>query len=68
MNARRASIRAQAPGYAAANASRSALVGERDPVLDVRREVRSAGRRDDVDLERHPGRGAGSSSPARSAS
>ena len=30
-------------------------VGEGDPVLDVRREVVRAGRRDDVDLERHPG-------------
>ena len=31
------------------------LVGERDAVLDVRREVGRSGRGDDVDLERHPG-------------
>ena len=30
-------------------------VGERHAVLDVRREIVGAGRRDDVDLERHPG-------------
>ena len=30
-------------------------VGEGDAVLDVRREVRRARRRDDVDLHRHPG-------------
>ena len=30
-------------------------VGERDAVLDVGREVVGPGRRDDVDLERHPG-------------
>ena len=30
------------------------FIGERDSVLDVRREVVRPGRRDDVDLERHP--------------
>src|SRR5437867_9876701 len=39
------------------------LVGDRDAVLDVRREVLRSGRGDDVDLQGHPGaeldRGAG---------
>ena len=31
------------------------IVGERDPVFDVRREVLGPGRRNHVDLQRHPG-------------
>ena len=55
MNVRRAWIRAQASGYAAANAVAQARIGEGDPVLDVGREPWRSGGRDDVHLQRHPG-------------
>ena len=39
------------PGYRAANSARNGLVGQRDAVLDVGREVRRPGGRDDVALQ-----------------
>ena len=54
MNARRALDAGPQVGIAPRELVPQRVVGQDDPVLDVRREVLGAGGRDDVDLEGHP--------------